>query len=50
MLAALSVRNGKLEWSPDGVRTFPFLIAFFVISGFRTVFQFPVSPLVGREG
>lgn len=38
---ALSVRNGKLEWSPEGMRTFPFLIAFFVISGFRTVFQFP---------
>jgi hypothetical protein len=38
---ALTVRNGKLEWSPEGMRTFPFLIAFFVISGFRTVFQFP---------
>jgi hypothetical protein len=41
MFVALSVRNGKLEWSPDGMRTFPFLIVFFVISGFRTVFQFP---------
>jgi hypothetical protein len=41
MFFALSVRNGELEWSPDGVRAFPFLIAFFVISGFRTVFQFP---------
>lgn len=40
---ALSVHNGKLEWSPDGVRTFPFLIAFFVISGFRTAFQFPAD-------
>jgi hypothetical protein len=43
MFVALAVRNGKLEWSPEGVRTFPFLIAFFVISGFRTVFQFPAD-------
>jgi hypothetical protein len=41
MFVALSVRNGKLEWSADGIRAFPFLIAFFIISGFRTVFQFP---------
>jgi hypothetical protein len=43
MLVALSVRKGKLEWSPEGVRAVPFLIAFFVISGFRTVFQFPAD-------
>ncbi|HEX4135860.1 MAG TPA: hypothetical protein VHY84_14695 [Bryobacteraceae bacterium] len=43
IFVALSVRNGKLEWSPEGMRTFPFLIAFFVISGFRTVFQFPAD-------
>jgi hypothetical protein len=43
MFVALSVRNGKLEWSPEGTRAFPFLIAFFVISGFRTVFQFPAD-------
>jgi len=43
MFVALSVRNGKLEWSPDGIRAVPFLIAFFVISGFRTVFQFPAD-------
>jgi hypothetical protein len=41
MFFALSVRNGKLEWSPAGMRSFPFLMVFFVISGFRTVFQFP---------
>ena len=29
--------------SEDGVRAFPFLIAFFVISGFRAVFQFPAE-------
>jgi hypothetical protein len=43
VFVALAVRNGKLEWSPEGVRAFPFLIAFFVISGFRTVFQFPAD-------
>jgi len=43
VFVALTVRNGKLEWSQDGMRTFPFLIAFFVISGFRTVFQFPAD-------
>jgi hypothetical protein len=43
VFVALSVRNGKLEWSPEGMRTFPFLIAFFVISGYRTVFQFPAD-------
>lgn len=43
MFFGLSVHNGKLEWSTDGTRTFPFLIAFFVISGFRTVFQFPAD-------
>jgi hypothetical protein len=43
MFVALSVRGGKLEWSPEGIRAFPFLIAFFVISGFRTLFQFPAD-------
>ena len=43
VIAALTVRHGKLEWSTEGIRTFPFLIAFFVISGFRTVFQFPAD-------
>jgi hypothetical protein len=43
MFVALSVRNGRLEWSTEGMRTFPFLITFFVISGFRTLFQFPAD-------
>ncbi len=43
MFVSLSVRGGKLEWSPEGIRTFPFLIVFFVISGFRTMFQFPAD-------
>ena len=37
------VRSGKLTLSADGVRAFPFLIAFFVISGFRAVSQFPAE-------
>jgi hypothetical protein len=40
---AIGVRGGKIEFSPDGVRAVPFLIAFFVISGFRAVFQFPAE-------
>ncbi|HEX3747392.1 MAG TPA: hypothetical protein VHW09_25825 [Bryobacteraceae bacterium] len=36
-------QNGKLALSPDGARAFPFLIAFFAISGFRAVFQFPAE-------
>ncbi len=43
LFVALSVDNGKLAWSPDGARSFPFLIAFFVVSGLRTVFQFPAD-------
>ncbi|HWE49501.1 MAG TPA: hypothetical protein VG273_06925 [Bryobacteraceae bacterium] len=41
MFVGLSVRSGKIELSQEGLRIVPFLIAFFVISGFRTVFQFP---------
>jgi hypothetical protein len=33
----------KLVISQDGFRAFPFLIAFFVISGFRAVCQFPAE-------
>src|SRR5260370_19423412 len=40
---ATEVRAGKLVLSEDGARAVPFLIAFFVISGFRAVFQFPAS-------
>ncbi len=42
-LFALAVRSGKLELSQDGLRAFPFLIVFFVISGFRAVCQFPAD-------
>ena len=40
---AIAVRAGKVVLSEDGARAFPFLIAFFVISGFRAVFQFPAE-------
>jgi hypothetical protein len=38
-----AVRAGKLVVSQDGARAFPFLLAFFVVSGFRAVFQFPAE-------
>jgi len=40
---AVAIRGGKLVLSEDGARAFPFLLAFFVISGFRAVFQFPAE-------
>ena len=40
---AIVVRGGKMVLSQDGARAFPFLIAFFVVSGFRAVFQFPAE-------
>jgi hypothetical protein len=43
VIFATEVRAGKMVLSEDGARAFPFLIAFFVISGFRAVFQFPAE-------
>jgi len=43
LLFAVAIRGGKVVLSPDGVRLFAFIIAFFVISGFRAVFQFPAA-------
>jgi hypothetical protein len=40
---ATDVRAGNMALSEDGARAFPFVIAFFVISGFRAVFQFPAE-------
>lgn len=40
---ATEVRAGKMVLSEEGARAFPFLIAFFAISGFRAVFQFPAE-------
>jgi hypothetical protein len=43
LLTALVVRAGKLSLSHEGLRSFPFLIAFFVISGLRAALQFPAE-------
>src|SRR5262249_41085936 len=40
---AIDIRTGQLILSEDGARSAPFLIAFFAISGFRAVFQFPAE-------
>ena len=41
LLTALTVRAGTLDVSQEGLRCFPFLIVFFVISGLRAALQFP---------
>ncbi len=43
LLSTVLVRGDKLSLSPDGMRSFPFLIAFFVVSGFRAALQFPAE-------
>ncbi len=43
LLTTLVVRAGKLDFSYEGLRSFPFLIAFFVISGLRAALQFPAE-------
>jgi hypothetical protein len=39
----VAIRDGKIALSPDGARSVAFVIGFFVISGFRAVFQFPAE-------
>ncbi|HTA45862.1 MAG TPA: hypothetical protein VK789_25625 [Bryobacteraceae bacterium] len=43
LLVTLVVRAGKVGVSEDGLRSFPFLIAFFVVSGYRAALQFPAE-------
>lgn len=43
LLTTIVVRNGRIGVSQEGLRSFPLLIAFFVISGFRAAFQFPAE-------
>ncbi len=43
LLATVVVRSGKVGVSQDGLRSFPFLIAFFVVSGLRAALQFPAE-------
>ena len=39
----VAIREGKTAWSQDGVRSVAFVLGFFLISGFRGVFQFPAE-------
>lgn len=39
----VAIREGKIAWSQDGVRSVAFVLGFFLISGFRGVFQFPAE-------
>jgi hypothetical protein len=43
LLATITVRDGRLALSSDGLRGFPLLVVFFVVSGFRAAFQFPAE-------
>jgi hypothetical protein len=43
LLTTVIVENGKLGVSPDGLRSFPLLVAFFILSGYRAAFQFPAE-------
>jgi hypothetical protein len=39
----VAIRDGKIAVSEDGARSFAFVLSFFLISGFRAVFQFPAE-------
>jgi hypothetical protein len=43
LVATFRVHAGRLTLSADGLRSFPFLIGFFVVSGFRANFGFPAE-------
>ncbi len=43
LLATIAVRAGRIGISQEGLRSVPFLIVFFVVSGFRAAFQFPAE-------
>ncbi|MES1261665.1 MAG: hypothetical protein ABUS49_08015, partial [Acidobacteriota bacterium] len=43
LLTTVVVVGGHPGLSPDGLRSLPLLIAFFVVSGFRAAFQFPAE-------
>jgi hypothetical protein len=44
LLVMIVFKGGRPGISPDGLRGFPLLVTFFVISGFRGSFQFPAEP------
>ena len=39
----IAIHDGKIALSPDGERSVAFVMGFFVISGFRGIFQFPAE-------
>jgi hypothetical protein len=39
----VAIRNGKIALSPGGARSVAFVLGFFLVSGFRGVFQFPAE-------
>jgi hypothetical protein len=43
LVTTFRVHAGRLTLSADGLRSFPFLIGFFVVSGFRASFGFPAE-------
>ncbi|MCU1273058.1 MAG: hypothetical protein JWO48_489 [Bryobacterales bacterium] len=43
LLVTFVVRAGNIDISPQGLRSFPLLVAFFVVSGLRAAFQFPAE-------
>jgi hypothetical protein len=43
LLISILVNQGHVRISPEGLRSVPFLITFFVISGFRGALQFPAD-------
>ncbi len=43
LLFAIAVKGGRVVWSQMGARSFPFIMAFFAVSGFRAIFQFPAD-------
>ena len=43
VVSMVTVRNGEIAISDEGIRAFPLLVTFFVISGLRAGFQFPAE-------
>jgi hypothetical protein len=43
LLTTIVVRQGRIGMSAEGLHSFPLLIMFFVLSGFRAAFQFPAE-------
>ena len=48
LLVTIAVRGNRIAISPDGLRSLPFLVVFFVVSGFRAAFQFSDGTRIDR--